>query len=129
MGDHEKAQYGHDYFEKQDVAHITNKIDPADDIETINAELISADLQTVDSRLEKMEKQARTQDKKAMKELEVVKKAKEALEQGNFPQDCPQDLLLLTSKPTLYLYNYSGDLPGLSPTLAQNDHIVLDVKK
>jgi len=116
------------FFKKEDVIHVTNKIDPADDIKTINKELILADLQTIDSRLEKLEKQSKAQDKNAIKEFEGVKKIKESLEQGNSPEECPQDLPLLTAKPILYLYNSSDDQPGLSPALAQNDHIFLDIK-
>jgi len=125
------------FFEKQDVAHIANKIVPRDDIETINTELILADLQTIDSRLEKLEKQIRSQDKVAQKELEVVKKLKQFLEEGKLAKDCPleqsekeivRSLFLLTFKPIFYLYNYSGSQPELTPELAENDHILLDIK-
>lgn len=115
-------------FEKQDIIHIANRINPADDVEIVNAELILADLQAINNQLEKLEKQARTQDKTVQKELAIIKEIKKTLEQGNFPRDCPQGLFLLTSKPILYLYNYSGAQPKLPPNLEKNNHIFLDIK-
>ncbi len=116
------------FFKKQDVAHITNKIDPVDDIGIINTELILADLQIVNDYLLKLEKRARTQEKTVQKELVLVKETKKKLEKGNFSEDHLQDLSLLTSKPIIYLYNFSGKEPILPLELAKNQHIFLDVK-
>lgn len=116
------------FFEKQDVAHIADKIIPQDDIETINTELILADLQTIEGYLEKLEKQAKIQDKNTLKELVRVNKIKKDLENGKFAGPNAKDLFLLTAKPILYLYNYSGKQPELTEALKQNKHIFLDIK-
>ncbi len=119
------------FFGNKEIAHVENKINPQSDIETINTELILADLQTIDNRLTKLEKEAKSQDKALLKELELVKLAKQCLEQGNFIKNCNielPDLFLLTSKPVLYLYNYSGKKPDLTEDLAKKEHLFLDVK-
>lgn len=119
------------FFGNKEIAHVENRIDPKTDIETINTELVLADLETVENRLKKLEKEAKSQDKALLKELESVKSAKECLEQGKFVKDCSanlENLFLLTAKPVLYLYNYSGEKPDLTEDLAKKEHLFLDVK-
>ncbi len=125
------------FFEKEEVVHISNRIDPQEDIEIIKTELILADLETVNNRLEKLNKDAKSQDKAVLREITVVKKAKETLEQGKFANEGDFDqhqqaivktLFLLTYKPILYLYNYSAVAPKLSPDLEQKEHLFLDIK-
>ena len=69
-------------FEDKNITHVHDKIDPQHDIEIINTELILADLETVQKRIAKLEKEARGQNKEAIKTLEIVKKIKEILDAG-----------------------------------------------
>jgi ribosome-binding ATPase len=101
-------------FEDKNIVHVHDKIDPQNDIEIINTELIIADLDTVTKRMVKLEKEARGQNKEAVKTLEIVKKIKEFLDQGKLARELELseedkklvfDLQLLTSKPFLYVLN------------------------
>src|SRR5699024_11341923 len=67
-------------FEDENITHVSGKIDPIDDIETINLEFILADLETVTKRYERTEKLARQKEKTAVQEFNVMKKLKESLE-------------------------------------------------
>ena len=73
-------------FENDDIIHVNNKIDPVDDIETINMELAFADLDTVNKRIEKAERNARVMgkedQKKAAAVLSALNKVKPLLENG-----------------------------------------------
>jgi len=124
-------------FEKQDIAHVNETIDPERDIEILETELILADLETVNKRLEKLEKQLKTQDKKIIKEYQLVQKIKTGLEQGKKIIDLNltekeredlHDLFLLTAKPILYLYNYQNTPPALPEDLKRRNHLFLDIK-
>ncbi len=101
-------------FEDKNITHVHDKIDPQNDIEIINTELILADLDTITKRMMKLEKEARGQDKDAIKTLGIVKKIKEVLDQGKLASDLEfseedakliSDLQLLTLKPFLYVLN------------------------
>ncbi|HET7627702.1 MAG TPA: redox-regulated ATPase YchF [Bacillales bacterium] len=105
-------------FEDSDVTHVSGKIDPIDDIETINLELILADMETVDKRYAKAEKLARQKDKEALAEFEVLKKLKDAFEDNrparsvSFSKEerkAVHHLHLLTMKPVLYVANVAED--------------------
>lgn len=102
-------------FEDNNIIHVENTVDPVRDIEIINLELSLADLEIVNSRIDKIKKKAETnRDKEALEEYSILKKAKEALEQGialrrvDFSKE---ELLylksfnLLTAKPIIYLAN------------------------
>ncbi|WP_007025169.1 redox-regulated ATPase YchF [Saccharomonospora iraqiensis] len=99
-------------FDDGDVTHVDGRIDPMSDIETINTELILADLQTLDKALPRMEKEARTK-KENRPALENAKKAKEILDSGRtlfaaqseLDMDGLRELSLLTTKPFLYVFN------------------------
>ena len=65
-------------FDDSNITHVTGKVDPISDIETINLELILADLETIDKRIVRVTKLARTKDKDALFELEVLEKLKNA---------------------------------------------------
>src|SRR4051812_28250201 len=69
-------------FDDPDVTHVDGRIDPGDDIATINTELVLADLQSVDNRLEKLEREARMRPEKRA-ELAAVQMAREVLDAGN----------------------------------------------
>ena len=67
-------------FDDENITHVANKVDPLEDIQTINLELVLADLDAVNKRYARVEKVARTKDKDAVAEFEVLKKIKPALE-------------------------------------------------
>src|SRR5699024_5947323 len=67
-------------FEDENITHVSGQIDPIDDIETINLELVLADLDSVTKRYDRVEKMARQKDKEALQEYEVVKILKDNLE-------------------------------------------------
>lgn len=105
-------------FEDENITHVSGKINPIDDIETINIELILADLETVNKRYARTEKMARQKDKEAMQEFAVMQKLKEALEEEiparqvkltKEEQVIAKQLHLLTAKPVLYVANVSED--------------------
>ncbi|GAB3053923.1 redox-regulated ATPase YchF [Virgibacillus ainsalahensis] len=105
-------------FADDNITHVSGKIDPIDDIEIINLELILADLETVNKRFQRVEKLARQKDKAAVAELDILVKLKEGLEEEKpvraleFTEDqwkIVKGLHLLTSKPTLYVANVSEE--------------------
>ena len=99
-------------FEDDDVIHIDGKIDPASDVETIETELILADLQTVEKAVTRLEKEARRSPEAATKLAEVLK-AQKSLNEGtviskvtrDLDHDALADLHLLTDKPFIYVFN------------------------
>jgi len=105
-------------FENGKITHVHNKVDPASDVETINTELILSDLETVEKRLAKIEKEARSGDKKAIALKAVLEKYKTALENEKMAntvkldekeKEIKKELQLLTDKPILYVVNVSED--------------------
>ncbi|MFC6290095.1 redox-regulated ATPase YchF [Levilactobacillus angrenensis] len=105
-------------FDDDNITHVSGKIDPIDDIETINLELGLSDLAAVDKRLAKVERAAKGSDKEAKAELAVLEKIKPVLEAGGavrtiaFDEDemkIVKGLFLLTSKPVLYVANIAED--------------------
>lgn len=101
-------------FEDPDVTHVDGGVDPVRDIETINLELIFADLETVEKRLERINKKAQAGDKEAKFEADIVLKIKKTLE-ANKPARMvtfsKEELVyvkqytLLTMKPIIYVAN------------------------
>ncbi|WP_164215692.1 redox-regulated ATPase YchF [Virgibacillus sp. YIM 98842] len=105
-------------FQDENITHVSGKIDPIDDMEIINLELILADLETVNKRYQRVEKMARQKDKEALAEFNVLSVLKEGLESEkpvralDFTEDqekIVKGLHLLTSKPMLYVANVSED--------------------
>lgn len=105
-------------FSDGKIIHVNNKIDPVDDMNTINLELILADLESVQTKIAKTEKQARANDKQAKEELEVLLKCKECLENEKSLRNLKlndtetqilKSFFLLTSKPVIYAANISED--------------------
>jgi GTP-binding protein YchF len=101
-------------FEDSDIIHVDGKIDPLADIETINIELILADLQTVTKRMENIGKDVKRGDKNAAKEHAALTLVRAALEGEKFASSVTLDedetkmvkqLNLLTTKPFLYILN------------------------
>lgn len=100
-------------FEDENVVHVTGTIHPEEDIETINTELLLADIQTLETRLPKEEKLAKT-DPKLQPKVSYYKKIKQHLDQGYNARTLDtsgdeiiwlKELQLLTSKPILYIAN------------------------
>ena len=104
-------------FENPNVVHVDGNIDPLRDIETINLELIFADIETLEKRLDRARKALKA-DKKAQVEIDVLEKIKAALEAGKCArtvelneeeEELMKDTFLLTRKPTLYIANVSEE--------------------
>ena len=114
-------------FEDSNVTHVHNKVDPKDDADVINLELVLADWQTVSKRLEKAKKNAKGVVAKEMKlELEVLEKLNTQLEDGknarelDFTEDesiIVRDLHLLTMKPLMYVVNCDEQQAANSPDI------------
>ena len=120
-------------FEDPNVVHVDGSIDPVRDIDTINLELVLADLETVDKRLDRAKKNLKA-DKKYQAEIDVLEKLKSALEAGKTARTVPlteeeneliKDAFLLTIKPTLYIANVSE----VQLADADNDENVKKVKE
>lgn len=108
-------------FESPDVVHVHGEVNPKNDIEVINAELILADLDTVEKKLARLEKTAKAGNKEAKEEQEVALVVKEALSSGKPARTAKLEgeknkylngLQLITLKPVLYVANV--DEAGLS---------------
>ena len=102
-------------FEDPNIVHVDGSVNPLRDIETINLELILADIETVDKRLDRAKKMLKA-DKKYQAEIDVLEKIKKVLEEGKSARtielsDEEKDLIketyLLTMKPILYIANIS----------------------
>jgi GTP-binding protein YchF len=98
-------------FENGDVVHVDDHVDPKKDIETINTELILADLQTIERHLPKLEKESKARPA-AKTEIEELTSVKVSLEQGTLASSLPnvntevvQSLQLLSAKPVIYVFN------------------------
>ncbi|OGQ67620.1 MAG: redox-regulated ATPase YchF [Deltaproteobacteria bacterium RIFCSPLOWO2_12_FULL_50_11] len=105
-------------FEDPDVVHVHEVIDPRQDIEIINTELILADLDSIQKRLEKVDKMARVGDKEAKERLPLYERVHKALNEGHTVRSLDlsdeergqlADCFLLTIKPTLYVANVSEE--------------------
>jgi hypothetical protein len=103
-------------FEDDDVMHVDGSVDSARDAETVNFELIFADLDTVEKRLARSGKMIKSGDKKYKTECDALQKVKDNLEAGIFAgrmdltedeRVITDDLFLLTDKPVLYAANVS----------------------
>jgi len=101
-------------FEDTDITHVEGKIDPIADIETIETELMLADLESLEKRVDALEKKAKGNDKEAKETLDLVKRSLKLLQDGKparFVERKPEEeklfhsLGLLTSAPVLYACN------------------------
>lgn len=97
-------------FEDDDVQHVNNEIHPTKDIEVINTELILADLQTVETHIPTLQKQAKG-DKSKTQIIDLLNQLKNELDEGNLAINSSLDLSeikylqLLSSKPFIYVFN------------------------
>jgi len=94
-------------FKNENITHVDGELNPQRDIETVESELILKDLETIERRLEKIEKDVRAGKKEANEEFEILKSLKEKLNQGEMAISFspPSHLFLLTAKPQIYLLN------------------------
>ena len=101
-------------FRDKDITHVDGDVDPIRDVETINLELIFADLETVEKRIGKIEKKAKSGDKESKAELDILVPLKDILEAGKPARtmeyskdemDIVKQFTLLTMKPLIYVAN------------------------
>ncbi|HEY7043913.1 MAG TPA: redox-regulated ATPase YchF [Nocardioidaceae bacterium] len=127
-------------FRDDDVTHVEGKVSPADDIETIKTELILADLQTVEKAVPRLEKEARLR-KEMQPQLDAVREAQAALSAGtpiiatSIDKSHLRELMLLTAKPYLYVFNCDADeladeelKAEMRAVVAPSEAIFLDAK-
>ena len=129
-------------FDDPDVVHVDGRIDASSDMETINTELILADLQTLEKAIPRLEKEARTQ-KDRRPALEAAQKAKAILDggrtmfsaQSEVDIELLRELSLLTTKPFLYVFNADegiltddAKMKELRELVAPADAVFLDAK-
>ncbi len=114
-------------FKDANVIHVSGKVDPESDKETIDLELIFADLATVNKRLAKAASEAKSGDKKLIAVKNVLEKIKQGLDSGKPARQIEytddekekiKDLSLLTLKPVIYVLNVDGT-PHPSPLLSK----------
>lgn len=105
-------------FDDKNITHVSGKIDPIDDIETINLELILADLEQINKRLDRVHKMANQKDKQAIIEYAALTKLKDAFDAGKPARHVAlteeeeaaiRPFNFLTKKPVLYVANISED--------------------
>ena len=131
-------------FNDDNVIHVDGRVDPLSDIETINTELILADLQTIEKALPRLEKDARNK-KDLQPVVAAVKQTQEMLEGGTtvfagakaagIDAELLRELHLLTAKPFLYVFNVDTDVLSddarkaeLAALVAPAEAIFLDAK-
>ena len=120
-------------FTDSNITHVDGSIDPVRDIEIINMELLMADLSSVEKRIERTEKAAKSGDKEYLEELKVLEKFKSILEEGKNIRELDleekgqrliKELSLLSAKPIIYIANVDeGDM------VAETNDLVEQVKE
>lgn len=108
-------------FEDGDVTHVEGRVDPVEDAQTIETELMLADLESIEKRLQNIVRKVRGGDKEAVVQERLLKEAQAVLEQGQPARTVEVDeedlknwnmLQLLTTKPILYVCNVGEDEAG-----------------
>lgn len=115
-------------FDDGNVTHVEGEVDPVRDVEIIDTELTLADLQTVEGRLEKAQRSAKSGDKEEIARVEALEVLYEGLSEGHTARslelsdtqwELVKDCHLLTAKPVLFVGNVADDdLEGQSPHVA-----------
>lgn len=102
-------------FENDDIVHVANNVSPADDIAVINTELCLADMQTIDARLQRLQKELKG-NPKAAGTIAHLEDLKAKLDEGilisslpNVDEEAIYDLHLLTAKPVIYVFNVEDE--------------------
>ena len=120
-------------FEDSNIVHVDGDVNPIRDIETINLELIFADIETVNKRLDKARKNLKA-DKKYQIEIDLLEKILKNLEEGKSAraisfneeeQELVKEMFLLTTKPILYIANIAEN----QLDNRENDELVMKVKE
>jgi ribosome-binding ATPase len=115
-------------FENSNVPHIYGNVDPNRDLDSLNAELALTDLATVERRIERTTKAAKSGDKKYQRELEVLRLLQDALNELKLASQVEllaqdhavlDELFLLTLKPRMYVLNVSEDVLGAANDLLE----------
>lgn len=105
-------------FDDENITHVSGRVDPLDDIQTINLELILVDMETVEKRIARVEKLAKQKNKEAQAEYEILTMLKETFENelpartiefNEEQQKIVKGFQLLTMKPVLYVANIGED--------------------
>ena len=105
-------------FDDNNISHVYNRINPKEDIEIINMELIMADLESCENRITKLEKRVKAKEKGADKEMHLMQEIHKVLESGHLIStmdvDDDEKLMIkgfqfLTSKPVIYIANLKED--------------------
>ena len=121
-------------YENSDITHVMGKIDPIRDIDTIETELMLADLEAINKKIEKLQKDIKSRDKKIVAQKELADKVKSHLDAG-YPvrtlvieeeeKELLKNFFLITAKPVLYACNMGdSDLPKMS-----NDYVQMVVER
>lgn len=111
-------------FEDGNVVHVAGKVDPLDDIETINTELILADMAGLEKRLQNLQKKAKGNDKEAREQAELAEQILKVLGEGKparagtYEGKIPKDFGLITIKPIIYVANV-----GENDLTQDNEHV------
>lgn len=128
-------------FPEGEIIHVEQGVDPVRDINIINTELSLKDLDVVEKKIQKLQGEARTGDKKKIQELDTVKKVLDVLSAGSLANSLPKEILadpavkemnLLTAKAQIYLLN--GDEKDVDLKLKEEikklnaDYIVCNLK-
>ncbi len=108
-------------FEDDDITHVEGRVDPVEDAEVIETELMLSDLESIEKRLQNLTRKVRGGDKEAVQQVRLLEMAQAALEEGKpartvdvDPEDAKQwkMLQLLTTKPVLYVCNVEEESAG-----------------
>lgn len=111
-------------FSDSNIIHVAGKVEPKEDIDVINLELVLADLEQIEKAVERAEKEAKSGNKETQKKLEKLKEIKEALEKETPVRDLNlsdddksliKEVQLITIKPIFYIGNISEDQIGKNP--------------
>ena len=121
-------------YENSDIAHVMGKIDPIRDIDTIETELMLADLEAINKKIEKLQKDIKSRDKKIVAQKELADKVKSHLDAGHpvrtlaieeEEKELLKNFFLITAKPVLYACNIGdSDLPKMS-----NDYVQMVIER
>ena len=115
-------------FDDDDITHVSGKVDPLSDIEVIDTELMLADLETVQKSLQKAERNAKTNEKVALAQRDLLKRVADTLGEGEpvrSMQLTPEELLalrdlhLITAKPVMYIANVAEGEWNDNPLVAK----------
>lgn len=118
-------------FPGENIAHVDGEINPQRDIETIKKELILKDLETVENRLQKIERDVKQRKEEAENEFEILNSVKEKLNQGETTTEETAPFFLLTSKPQIFLLNgQDKDISeDLKKELEKSDWLQFDLRE